>query len=311
MSAVSFTLPALADAYEQTGNVHKAAALVGISHSVAHRALTKAGLMRPVNKLRPDEIERIRVAYEATTGNPIDLKALSAEMGRTRAVISRAASEMGLSAPARPKAPHHAAALKAGNAAMNARGDHPKGFAGGSHTVTAKETISQKSRDAWLVAKTFNIGLMSEEQQQRRSDQATARMALSTGENAYSRAKGGRRADIGPMYFRSAWEANYARYLNWLLERGEIDGWEYEPETFWFDAIKRGVRSYKPDFRISEKGKSYFVEVKGWMDPKSRTKLRRMKKYHPTVEVRLVDAKQYESIKRAVSRLIPSWEGAK
>ena len=311
MTRAVFDHAALAAAYADTGNVHRAAERVGISHSVAHRALTKAGLMRSVNVLRPDEIARIRDAYEATVGNPLDLKALSVEMGRTRAVICRAASEMGLSAPSRPKATQHAAALKAGNAKMNARGDHPKGFSGGSHTDAAKETIGKKSRDAWLVAKTFNVGLMSEEQQQRRSDHATARMALSTGENAYSRAKGGRRADIGPMYFRSAWEANYARYLNWLLERGEIDGWEYEPETFWFEAIKRGVRSYKPDFRISEKGQSYFVEVKGWMDPKSKTKLQRMKKYHPTVEVRLVDAKQYESIKRAVSRLIPTWEGAK
>lgn len=311
MTRSIFDHAALAAAYADTGNVHRAAERIGISHSVAHRALTKAGLMRNVNVLRPEELELIRATYEAAAGQPIDLKALSLAMGRTRAVICRAASEMGLSVPSRPKAPSHAAALKAGNAAMMAKGNHPKGFAGGVHTDATKDAIGNKSREAWLVAKTFNVGLMSEAQQQRRSDQATARMALSTGENAYSRAKGGRRADIGPMYFRSAWEANYARYLNWLIARGEIDGWEYEPETFWFEAIKRGVRSYKPDFRISEKGKSYFVEVKGWMDPKSRTKLRRMKKYHPGVEVRLVDAKQYESIKRAVSRLIPEWEGKK
>lgn len=311
MTSVTFTLPALAAAYAETGNVHKAAARLGISHSRAHRALTKAGLMRRVNVLRPDELERIRTAYEAAAGQPIDLRALSADMGRTRPVICRAAAEMGLSQPSRPKAADHAAALMRGRDAKFVRDGHPRGFMGGSHSEAARKVISQKSREAWLVAKTFGVGLMSAEQQQRRSDQATARMALSSGENAYSRAKGGRRPDIGPMYFRSAWEANYARYLNWLKERGEIDGWEYEPETFWFDAIRRGVRSYKPDFRITEKGKSYFVEVKGWMDPKSRTKLRRMKKYHPGVEVRLVDAKQYESIKRAVSRLIPAWEGAK
>lgn len=311
MSPVTFSLPALAAAYSDTGNVHKAAARIGISHSVAHRALIKAGLMRRMNVLRPEELERIRTAYEAAGDQTFNLKALSAEMGRTRPVICRAAAEMGLSKPSRRKSAEHAAALRAGQARHFAEVGHPRGFLGGTHTAETRATIGQKSRDVWLVWKTFGIGMMSEEQRQGASDRATARMALQSGESNYSRCKGGRRADIGPMYFRSAWEANYARYLNWLQSRGEIDGWEYEPETFWFEAIKRGVRSYRPDFRISEKGKSYFVEVKGWMDPKSRTKLRRMKKYHPTVEVRLVDAKQYESIKRAVSRLIPMWEGAK
>lgn len=263
-----------------------------------------------MNVLRPDELERIRRAYAEAGNDPINLKALSAEMGRTRPVICRAASEMGLTQPHRPKAPEHAAALRAGNAALMERG-HPRGFLGGSHSPSTRAAIGQKSRDTWLVWKTFGIGLMTDEHRQRMSDQASAQAALRPAETNHSRCKGGRRADIGPMYFRSAWEANYARYLNWLQSRGEIDSWEYEPETFWFEAIKRGVRSYKPDFRISEKGKSYFVEVKGWMDPKSRTKLRRMKKYHPGVEVRLVDAKQYESIKRAVSRLIPTWEGVK
>lgn len=35
--SVSFTLPALAAAYAETGNVHKAAARLGVSHSRAHR----------------------------------------------------------------------------------------------------------------------------------------------------------------------------------------------------------------------------------------------------------------------------------
>lgn len=118
----------------------------------------------------------------------------------------------------------------------------------------------------------------------------------------------GYRDDLGPIYFRSRWEANYARYLKWLQERGEIEAWEYEPETFWFEAIKRGVRSYKPDFKIYEKGKSYFVEVKGWMDKKSATKLKRMKKYHPNVTVILFGERDYKSLSQKLGKIIPNWE---
>jgi predicted nuclease of restriction endonuclease-like RecB superfamily len=111
------------------------------------------------------------------------------------------------------------------------------------------------------------------------------------------------------VYFRSRWEANYARYLQWRLERGEIAKWEHEPETFWFEAIKRGCRSYLPDFRITRPdGTIYFVEVKGWMTQKSRTKLKRMAKYHPTVELELVERKQYEQIEKQFSKILPDWE---
>jgi hypothetical protein len=111
------------------------------------------------------------------------------------------------------------------------------------------------------------------------------------------------------IYFRSAWEANYSRYLQWLLERGEIKAWDHEPETFWFEAIKRGVRSYLPDFRVVERsGAVIWHEVKGHMTPRSKTALARMAKYHPHVKILVVDRRQYDSVKRAVSKLIPGWE---
>lgn len=121
--------------------------------------------------------------------------------------------------------------------------------------------------------------------------------------------KAGYREDLGNIYFRSAWEANYARYLNWLIEKGQINRWEYESDTFWFDKIKRGVRSYKPDFKVWDRPESdpYYVEVKGWMDAKSKTKLKRMTKYHPDVRVDLFGAKEYRALKKW-SNLIPGWE---
>lgn len=123
------------------------------------------------------------------------------------------------------------------------------------------------------------------------------------------RGRGGRRDDLGGRYFRSAWEANYARYLNWLVARGEVREWSYEPETFEFP-IKRGSRFYTPDFRVTERdGLVRYHEVKGWMDPRSATKLRRMARYHPGVPMVLVDKEAYRAIASSVSGMVPSWEG--
>lgn len=138
-------------------------------------------------------------------------------------------------------------------------------------------------------------------------DCATKGRVIQSGRNV--RSKAGRRSDIGNQYFRSAWEANYARYLNWLKARGEIKNWEYEPETFEFHKIKRGSRFYLPDFRVTNKNDSQeYHEVKGWMDQKSKTKLARMAKYYPKVPLILIDTTQYRSLARQVSAMIPNWE---
>jgi hypothetical protein len=144
------------------------------------------------------------------------------------------------------------------------------------------------------------------------SPESSALQASGAVRAAYSRGSMGRRADLGGLFVRSSWEANVARYLNFLKDRGEIFGWAYEPDTFWFEAIKRGVRSYKPDFKVwkREGADAYYIEVKGWMDAKSKTKLKRMKKYHPTVRVDVLDAKQYRALAQTVGHLLPNWERA-
>lgn len=91
-------------------------------------------------------------------------------------------------------------------------------------------------------------------------------------------------------YLKSSWELLYAKYLDTLLANGTIIKWEYEPDTFWFERIKRGVRSYTPDFKVEyPNGRVEYHEVKGYLDSKSKTKLNRMRIYHPSVEMRLID----------------------
>jgi len=109
-------------------------------------------------------------------------------------------------------------------------------------------------------------------------------------------------------YMRSKWERNYAWYLEFLVKQKEIKKWEYESETFWFKSIKRGVRSYKPDFRITNNDNSQeYHEVKGYMDKKSRTKIKRMAKYYPKIKLIVIGKKAYKSIEK-IKRLIKGWE---
>lgn len=128
--------------------------------------------------------------------------------------------------------------------------------------------------------------------------------------NRYAHIKQGRRPDLGDTFYRSGWEANYQRYLNFLLQRKIIYKSEHEPTTFWFHEIKRGVRSYLPDFKVweFEDEEPFYVEVKGHMDSRSATKIKRMKKYYPHIKLVLVGKKEYKALDAQFAGLIKYWE---
>ena len=119
----------------------------------------------------------------------------------------------------------------------------------------------------------------------------------------YSNIKKGYRTIGGQRcYFKSAWEANTARLLEFQKRT-----WQYEPKTFWFEAIRRGVRSYKPDFYLPKE--DIYIEVKGYLDAKSKTKLKRMAKYHPKVKIEVWDSEFFKAIARqGLGRMIEGWE---
>jgi len=186
-----------------------------------------------------------------------------------------------------------------------AENGHPKGAAGMRHTEETKSKISKKSKEAaarqtdddWH-ART----LKAAETRKKNATELPKRLGASW--KAAWREIGGIR-----KFYRSRWEANYARYLQWLKENGQIATWEHEPTTFWFDGIKRGCVSYLPDFRVVENsGAEVYHEVKGWMDTRSATKIKRMAIYHPKTKLVVIQAKQYHEIKRKLSMLIPEWE---
>lgn len=94
------------------------------------------------------------------------------------------------------------------------------------------------------------------------------------------------------VYFRSQKERRHAEHLETLRRAGVITEWTHEPHRFDFPGIRRGTTSYLPDFRVTyPDGRIEYHEVKGWLDPKSKTQLRRMAKYHPGIVLRLFGAK--------------------
>lgn len=126
------------------------------------------------------------------------------------------------------------------------------------------------------------------------------------------RSNAGFRDDIG-IYVRSSWESNYARILNLWQRMKIVERWDYEPETFWFDGIRRGTVSYKPDFRVVYRGdpRLEYVEIKGRVMAIDHTKWKRMAKYHPNVKLVIIGAKEYRELASKWASAIPNWERAK
>lgn len=186
--------------------------------------------------------------------------------------------------------------------------EHPKGMEGKKHSPATLKKVSENSKALWADE---NSTVNQPEHRQMLSDRASKLMNIrqkSPSGNIYSRGKKGTITIGGKTFFaRSSWEANIAAYYQFLKENGDIKDWEHEPKTFWFEKIKRGVRSYLPDFRITENnGKQKYVEVKGYMDAKSKTKIKRFAKYYPKEELILIQSKEYNSIKKNKS-LIKNW----
>ena len=101
------------------------------------------------------------------------------------------------------------------------------------------------------------------------------------------------------VYFRSKAELHHAQWLQLMIAAGRVAKWEHEPEWFEFP-IQHGTTRYLPDFRVTlPDGTVEYHEVKGWLDRKSQTQLRRMAKYHPDVIVKLFGAKLPEKTRKS------------
>lgn len=295
-------------AYEQLGSVWKVGALFGLKGQTVHSRISRTGLYkRKPAEFFPEQIARIKEYYEDTPSEIFDLQALATELGKSRHNVCRKARKLGLSNKSRPA--NKITIAKAKLRTWEGR-DHPRGMAGKKHSAEVVAAISERTKRMWATDKAFGIGLMSPEARKARSQRIRLSISSRPSSKIYTRTKGGHRNDLDGIYFRSSWEANYARYLNLLIKMKVVESWEFEPETFWFEGVKRGVVSYLPDFKVKYLGDSRpeYIEVKGWVVAKDRTKWRRMKIYHPNVKLIVVGAKEYRAIQRKWASAIPNWE---
>lgn len=117
--------------------------------------------------------------------------------------------------------------------------------------------------------------------------------------------------------FRSRMEYKYACYLEFLRLNGDILEWLYEPEVFGWRNLRGNLVEYRPDFKVLEKigtdpsgliecRRSYH-EVKGYLDTRSKAKLKGFSKHYPNEKLVLIDSKWFRSNTKKLKGLVKGW----
>lgn len=296
-------------AYKKHGSVCRAGKELGVCGQTVHYWLKKLGYsISPPPEFTSQQEAQILSFYKDTPPDDFDLAAFAAKIGKSKHNVARFARKHGLTKRERPMRSDTIAKV-AGKPKWKEK-PHPRGMGGKRHKTEARRAISAASKLSWVKYKALNIGCYSEENRQKISERMQKLAAARPASANYSRCRSGRRDDLGPTFFRSSWEANYARYLNLLMKMGVVESWEFEPKTFWFEGVKRGTASYLPDFCVKYKGdpKPEYIEIKGWVVAKDRTKWKRMAKYHPDVKLVIIKEKQYYALASKWASAIPNWE---
>lgn len=293
--------------YKRHKSIYSVASELGMRPQRVHERLVRLGVPRNNPKMTDRELQRIREVYESGIvrgDGKLDL--LVKELGRTKQLICRMAGRMGLTTMKRKVAQQMCTEMSERSKRRIKENGHPRGFKGRKHTAETKAVIAEKSSEFW---NNIDPELMSDISLKAMKTKLKKYGCTHAPRQKVSWRQGWREVGGIRFYARSAWEANYARYLEFLKQQDEIALWEHEPKTFWFEQIKRGTRSYLPDFRVTNNDDSqYYVEVKGWMDDRSKTKLKRMSKYYPDVKLEVVNSKSYKALSKTGKLLIPGWE---
>ena len=212
----------------------------------------------------PVEIDYLISYYQETKKEDFDLNILSNYLGRHKTTVCGKASELGLTDVSRKNSNSHKLSSGNGMKKWHSENEHPRGMLNKNHSPDVCKRMGNFRR-----GKKLNL---SDEEREARSERSRKMIKkLMKNGNAFSRTKSGIRKDLG-IYMRSNWEANYARILNF-----ENKKWDYEQDTFNLKTEKEGMKDYTIDFTIEDG----FVEVKGWLDPKSKKTLKMFKECYP------------------------------
>lgn len=259
--------------------------------------------------------------YNAHVGEYLDLNYLAKKLERSLITISRVAKDAGLTNGKRKpnevfiekvrnsiKLYHESdkfqneVRLKLSQTTSEywKENGHPKGMPGKHHSDDARKRMSEshyKLASEMSYDEKHAIAMKAVETRIKNGGYTTT-------ENSYSRCKGGKREDLN-QYFRSSWEANIARVFNFLNI-----SWKYEYKRFFFSENINGVMSYQPDFYLPDY--DLWIEIKGWMDQKSKLRLQLFAEQYPLEFSRLIIIKDelYLRIQRTYG-WIDNWESNK
>jgi len=136
-------------------------------------------------------------------------------------------------------------------------------------------------------------------------------MQFTTGGNPITQRsvwKGWFEIDGKRFYLKSNWERKFCLYLSFMKKHNHVTDYWYEPDTFWFEGIKRGTNNYKPDWKVEfPSGNMEYFEVKGYETSKDRTKYKRMKKYHPNAVLRVIGKEWFATNGKILKKVIKDW----
>ena len=110
----------------------------------------------------------------------------------------------------------------------------------------------------------------------------------------------------------SNYEYNYALFLDYLYDNGEIAGWIKNTTLFGFseqvEYRGRKQKSYRPDFIVFMKDGRYEIhEVKGWINERSESVLKQFQKDYRDLTLKIITKDDILSLQNNFSEKLWGW----
>lgn len=283
-------------AYRELKSVWKVGEMFGLRGQYVHSILTKNGAINKMNYFTKED-EAYLAEHYTKYRDEGKLDELAKQLGRTKQFICRKAKGLGLTNYSHPLCESSKAKLLEGYKTHLREYGHPKGMKGKKHTDENKSLFSKLSKERWT---TPNSPLRTEEQTQRRSD-AMHNARVNGLITPHSNRKEIHATICGRnFHFMSSWEHSVALMLEELKKEGVITFWDYEHYRFIFHDVKKGIRSYMPDFTIvNSMGKTIHIEVKGWKMATGMKRIEMFKERYPNETLYIIDNNEY---RKAISQ---------
>ncbi len=284
----------IVESYNRLSSVWKVGEEIGLSGQTVHEILTRLGKIHKMNYFSKED-ENFLLEHYAEYRETNRLQELANIMGRTKQFLCRRAKKLGLTDVSnKPKlTDEEKQRISVNMKQYLSTHPHPKGYSGHKHSIEAKRKISASSKRAWDDP---NSQFNSEAFKQKQSD----RMFQSR-INGKIKPKSNRKEIISKIggkeyHFLSSWEYEIAIRLDELKNKSFITDWEYEPERFIFKDVKRGIRSYLPDFKIIRNDGILYLEVKGWQMPNGMKRIAMFRERFQEKKLLIIDENEYKSI---------------